>query len=51
MIGAGEYQGELMEVKKYSSLSFGVYFEKNKSGRGGWPPAVYYEAAGGSPTC
>ncbi|HET9788369.1 MAG TPA: hypothetical protein VFP47_14630 [Pyrinomonadaceae bacterium] len=34
LVGAGEYQGELIEVKKYSSLRSGRLPGKNKSGRG-----------------
>ena len=34
LVGAGEYQGELIEVKKYSSLSSGVSLERTNQEEG-----------------
>ncbi len=34
LVGAGEYQGELIEVKKYSSLRSGVSLERTSQEEG-----------------
>lgn len=45
LVGAGEYQGELIEVKKYSSL-FGASPWKEQVRKKGLPPLVEVKQRG-----